>query len=126
MTRYRFEPEWRGGKQPIEVHEHLALKEYVERWDARVVRFCVSDSGRLVSGDARTVLHADILRVSMKLGEHGVLTVGVLLRKADAWHVWLQALDAKRPAELLLRLLPWRVFVQDESVVFERGWNDEL
>src|SRR4051812_20483377 len=114
MTRHQFEPEWRGAKQPINVYENLTLKDFDKRCGAHIVRFCVSDTGRLISGDARSVLHADILQVALKLGDYNVLTAGVVQYRADGWHAWLQAIGTRKPTKLLPRLLTWLAFVGDE------------
>lgn len=125
MTRHQFEPVWRHVKAPIDVYEDRALRNYCDR-GIEIVRFCVSDTGRLVSGDAMSVLHADILQVALKLGDYNVLVAGVASLWDDVWHVWLQPIGTKKPLELLPRLLTWRSFIEGVQVVFESGWNPDL
>lgn len=125
MPKHQFKPVWRRAEQLIDIYENRDLQKYFES-DVKVVRFCVSDTGRLVSGDAMSVLHVDILQVALKLGDYNVLVAGVAVLCDDGWHVWLQPIGTKNPTVLLLRLITWLAFVEGVTVIFESGWNSDL
>ena len=125
MTQHRFQPLWRDSKTSISVYEDRTLQSYCAM-RIEIVRFCVSATGRLVSGDAMSVLHPDILQVALRLGDDDILVAGVAVRREEVWHVWLQAIAARKPLELLPRLLTWLDFTRGAQFVFEDGWNPDF
>lgn len=93
-----------------------------------MVRFCVTDTGRLLSGDAWEVLHKDICAAFLATGDQNILVAGIAIFEAEAkeWEVRLQGIGTHKPAELLPRLITWPEFVSDANWKFvPYGVNDD-
>lgn len=128
-------PIWREAKSPIVFWEHLTLREIrAERpfvhgrwWNGlQVIRFGVSDSGRLLVGDAFDTLHADITRCALAIGDDEQLFAGAAVEQADGrWELRFYPLVSRHPVDLSARLSTWAAFVEGAEVFLRTSpWED--
>ncbi len=113
------------------LYEDLSLAEILSKGlfkhaDDILVRFGVSDSGRLLVGDAYDVLHADICRCALAIGDDNQMFAGVaILNSTDpVWELRFQGLHCKHPQDLAARLSTWSTFVAGVSTKLRTSWLD--
>jgi hypothetical protein len=133
--RITYTPIWRDCDKPITFWEHMSLREIGEDrpfvhadWYSgrQVIRFGVSDSGRLLVGDAWDTLHADIVRCALAIGDDEQLYAGACVEQPDRrWEIRFYPLRSRHPADLSARLTTWHAFVEGAEIFERRGiWED--
>ncbi len=128
-------PLWRDAKSHITFWEHLTLREISaermfvhDQWygGLQVIRFGVSDSGRLLVGDAWNTLHGDITRCALAIGDDEQLFAGACVEQPDGrWEIRFYPLASRHPAELSAKLSTWAAFVEGAEVFVRTSpWED--
>ena len=87
METLQYTPRWRGGNEPVTLVESPTKRWLLEC--KRGVRFSLLADGRIVFGDATTVLHKDICSAGAGLLKNGTgLVAGVLVREGGRWRFY--------------------------------------
>lgn len=130
-SRIVYKPVWRDCETPIVFWENLSLAEIQREklfvhenwWDGRqVVRFGVSDSGRLLVGDAWDTLHADIMRCALAIGDDEQLFAGAAIEQPNGgWELRFYPAASRHPTDLSARLSTWAAFIAESNTHLRSG-----